>query len=202
MAQCLVNERPAILDFRPETWGELLSGLDRALGAERRVVTAVRFDGVDQPSFREPAAAGAALSAIAQIDVEAEDAAALVAAALDAAADSVPALVRGTVDTAAALRADAATGSADLAALFTALQSLVALTHAAAHAARVSLGGRDVDGGVRAACRHIETALERVVQRQIEGDAGRVADALESDLVPAVAGWNDVLAPIREGVAA
>lgn len=202
MAQCLVNERPTVLDFRPETWGELLRGLDRTLGAERRVVTAVRFDGVDQPSFREPAVALAALSGIARIDVDAEDATALVAAALDAAADSVPALVRGTADTAAALRADAAAGSADLAALFTALHSLVALTHAAAYAARVSLGGRDVDAGVHAACRGIEAALERVVQHQISGDATRVADALESDLAPAVASWNDVLAPIREGVAA
>lgn len=202
MAQCLVNERPATLDFRPETWGEMLSGLDRALGGERRVVTAVRFDGVDQPSFRDRATAGVALSSIARIDIDAEEAAALVLAAVDAAADSLPALVGGAHATAESLRLGEADAHAQLASLLTALQSLVALTDAAAYAARVSLGGRPLHDGVGEACRAIERALEVLVGQQQGSDAGGVADTLERDLVPAIAAWSDVLAPIREGVAA
>ena len=45
-------------EFRPETWGDLLERLDRTLVADGRVVTAVRFDGVDQPSFRDAELAG------------------------------------------------------------------------------------------------------------------------------------------------
>ena len=37
-----------------KTWGQLLDALEQGVGTERVVVTAVRFAGVDQPSFREP----------------------------------------------------------------------------------------------------------------------------------------------------
>lgn len=202
MAQCLVNEQPRTFDFLRETWGQLLGDLDRALGAERRVVTAVRFDGVDQPSFRDPAAAGAPLSRIARIDVDAEDATALVLAAVDAAADSVPSLVSGALDTAAALRADGGGAAPQLVMLLTALQSLVALTNAAAQAARVSLGGRESGPQVARACLPVEMALERLMQQQMDGDADGAAAVIEDALVPAIAAWSDVLAPIRQGVAA
>jgi hypothetical protein len=68
MVDCLVNDIPERFDFLPETWGALLAGLDRRISAGRRVVTAVRFDGVDQPSFRHPDLAGVALERIARID--------------------------------------------------------------------------------------------------------------------------------------
>jgi len=34
-----------------KTWGQLLNALEQGVDAERAVVTAVRFGGVDQPSF-------------------------------------------------------------------------------------------------------------------------------------------------------
>jgi hypothetical protein len=200
MAHCLVNDTPAELDFRPETWGDLLAGLDRRLAADGRVVTAVRFDGVDQPSYRAPAATGTPLAAVARIDVEAEEAASLVRAAVDAAADSLPALVRDAGEVAAALRSGARDSAQQLTALVAALQSLVALTAAAAYAARLSLTTDEAgEDRVRAACDGVAAALEGLIARQEQGDPAGVGDAIDAQLVPAIASWGDVLAPIRNG---
>ncbi len=152
MAHCLVNDTPETFEFSPETWGQLLDSLDRTLVADRRVVTAVRFDGVDQPTFRSPELAAADLGRIGQVEVEAEDAAALLGAAVAAADDSLPGLVNGVRTTAASLRAGAPEAQTGLVALVAAVQSLVALTAAAATAANVSLGagaGTAAGGGGR-----------------------------------------------------
>jgi hypothetical protein len=200
MAHCLVNDTPAVLDFRPDTWGDLLDGLDRQLAAGGRVVTAVRFDGVELPSFRESAAAGTLLDAIARIDVEAEDAAALVRAAVDSAADSLPALVRGAGEAAAALRTGTPDAADQLVALVAAMQSLVALTAAAAYAARLSLAtDAATEGRVNDACGAVASALEALIARHADGNAASLADAIDGQLAPAIGAWGDVLAPIRIG---
>lgn len=199
MAHCLVNDTPETLNFSPETWGQLLETLDRSLVADRRVVTAVRFDGVDQPSFRSGDLAAAELSRIARVDIDAEDAAALLSAAVTAAADSLPGLVTGVRLTAAALRAGASHAHTDLVALVAAVQSLVALTAAAATAANLSVG--EAPGAspvIVAACSGLEAALRGLVTHQANEHWTALADALDAVLAPAIARWHDVLEPIRE----
>ena len=198
MADCLVNDIAETPDFLPETWGALLAWLDRRVGAGRQVVTAVRFDGVDQPSFRHPELAGLTLDRIARIDVDAEDAGALLRATVDAASDSLPDLVAGIGETAAALRGDALDAQGQIVALVAALQSLMTLTVAAGAAADVSCGADPrAEAIMRSACARIETALVTLVARQTDGDTRAVADALDQHLAPAVAGWTDVLTPLR-----
>ncbi len=199
MAHCLVNDTLEHFDFRPETWGQVLSTLDRRLGAERRVVTAVRFDGVDQPSFRDGHLAAADLAQIARVDIDVEHAAALLAAAVDAAGESLPNLVTGVGMTAAALRTGASDAQTQLVALVTAVQSLVALTAAAATAANLSVGApHGIATPVVAACASLEKALNGLVAHQAAGHWTALADALDADLAPAIASWHDVLEPIRE----
>lgn len=203
MDQLTVNNQPEPLETRPETWGALLAALDRRLAADRRVVTAVRFDGVDQPSFRDAALGPTPLSGIAHVDIEGEDALALLRGAVDAAADSLPDLVRGVRLTAAALRAGAPGAPQDLGALIVALQSLMTLTAAAATAAEASLGGDAAsEAALAGGCGRIERALSSLVALQGAGQPAAVADALDTELAPAVAGWSDVLAPIRLRAAA
>lgn len=198
MADCLVNDIAETPDFLPETWGALLAWLDRRVGAGRQVVTAVRFDGVDQPSFRHPELAGLPLDRIARIDVDAEDAGALLRATVDAASDSLPDLVAGIGETAAALRGDALDAQGQIVALVAALQSLMTLTVAAGAAADVSCGADPrAEAIMRGACARIEAALVTLVARQTDGDTRAVADALDQHLAPAVAGWTDVLTPLR-----
>ena len=186
MARCLVNERPELTEIRPETWEGLLEALDARLAADRLVVTAVRFDGVDQPSFREPAVGATPLDGIAQVDIDAEDAVGLLRAAVDAAADSLPELVTGVRLTAAAVRAGAPDAQTQLGALVVALQSLMQLTAAA----------------LTEGCGRIAKALEGLAPLQAGAQWAALADALDTHLVPAVAGWSDVLTPIRLRAAA
>ena len=199
MAHCLVNDTLEPFDFSPETWGQVLASLDRTLAAERRVVTAVRFDGVDQPSFRSQDLAAADLAQVARVDIDVEDAAALLFAAVDAAGESLPSLVTGVGMTAAALRTGASDAQSQLVTLVTAVQSLVTLTAAAATAAHLSMGeAPGADATVVAACGGLETALTGLVAHQADGRWTALADALDADLAPAIAGWHDVLEPIRE----
>lgn len=203
MARCLVNERPELTEIRPETWKGLLEALDARLAADRLVVTAVRFDGVDQPSFREPAVGATPLDGIAQVDIDAEDAVGLLRAAVDAAADSLPELVTGVRLTAAAVRAGAPDAQTQLGALVVALQSLMQLTAAALTAAQMSLGAdASSDAALTEGCGRIAKALEGLAPLQAGAQWAALADALDTHLVPAVAGWSDVLTPIRLRAAA
>lgn len=203
MARCLVNEQLELTEIRPKTWEGLLEALDTRLAAERRVVTAVRFDGVDQPSFREPALGATSLDTVARVDIDAEDAVDLLRAAVDAAADSLPELVTGVRLTAAAVRAGAPDASTQLGALVVALQSLMQLTAAALTAAQMSLGAdASSDAALTDGCGRIAAALERLAALQAAERWPALADALDTHLAPAVAGWNDVLTPIRLRAAA
>lgn len=203
MVECAVNDVAESLEFRPETWGALLRHLDRRLAGEGRVVTAVRFDGVDQPSFRDGDMSDLALGTIARIDVDADDAVALLRAAVEAASDSLPELVAGVGSTAAALRRRTPDALRQLGTLVVALQSLVTLTAAAGTAADLSFGVDPLaDAAVHGACAQVESALGALVEHQAGADWDALADALDRHLAPAVAGWSDVLAPIRMRAAA
>lgn len=203
MTHCLVNDMPESLEFRPNTWGDLLDRLDARLAIDRRVVTAVRFDGVDQPSFREPDVTAVVLADVARVDVDAEEASVLLMASLDAATDSLPALVTGVRVTAAALRSDAPDAHGHLAAVVAALHSLVALTMATAVAADLARGTScGADPQLSDAGAALGTVLTTLIEQQTRGDAAAVAETLDLHLAPLVAGWSDVLAPMRLGVAA
>lgn len=198
MTECLVNDAPLAVDFRPETWGELLAQLDRALGLERRVVTAVRFDGVDEPSFRAPALGGRELAPVARIDIEAVEAGRLVHEAVCAAEESLPALAEGARATARAIRDGAADAPQQLVALVGAIQSLIALTNAAAGAARAARPEAPPDDAVALHCRGIESALAALVERHGASDWGGLADTLDGPLAAAVLEWRTVLGAIEE----
>ncbi len=202
MTECLVNDVPIPVEIRRETWGELLDALDRSLGREHRVVTAVRFDGVDEPSFRGPAQAVRRLQPVAVIAVDAVEASRLLDDALAAASGSLPSLADGARVTAAAYRRDAGDAHPQLASLMAAIQSLVALTSATAAAARVSRGdARSSAAAARPVCPSVEAAVATLIERHSRDDWPGVADALEHDLAAAVLDWRQVLDAIRQEAA-
>lgn len=199
MTECLVNDAPLVGDFRPETWGELLAQLDRALGLERRVVTAVRFDGVDEPSFRGPALSGRQLAPVARIDIEAVEATRLVDEALQAAGASLPSLAAGARAAATAFRTGAAEAPQQLIALVGAVQSLVALTTAAATAARAArTPAADEPAAVGLHCRGVESALSALIERHQLGDWAGLAEVLDGPLAASMLEWRAVLQAIEE----
>jgi hypothetical protein len=54
----------------PGYWGELLRDLDHAAEGRGQVVTAVRFDGVDRPTCRQPAQIGRGLGGVTPIELD------------------------------------------------------------------------------------------------------------------------------------
>lgn len=199
MTECLVNDAPVAVDFRPETWGDLLVQLDRALGRDRRVVTAVRFDGVDEPSFRAEAQTRRALAPVTRIDIEAIEAPSLLAEALATATESLPALAEGARQTAAAYRGGAADAHLQLTALVAAIHSLIALTTAAANAAKAAQGGKAAaDCAVALHCHGVESALTALIEQHTAADWGGLADTLDGALAAAVLDWRTVLRAIQE----
>jgi hypothetical protein len=53
MPECLVDAIATPIDFILRKWREALDLLDQRHFSERRAVAVVRFEGVNQPSFRE-----------------------------------------------------------------------------------------------------------------------------------------------------
>ena len=197
MTDCRVNDTPTTGDLRPETWGDLLESLEPALERDRRVVTAVRFDGVDQPSFRDPVLRQQALAGVARVEVEAPPAAVLLDETLTAARESLAPLAAAARRTARACRLGDPRGGGELHALTQAVQSLVVLTNAAAAVARVCVSDRVTAPVSSEVCQELERALVRLVAAQTAGDPERVGLGLE-DLAVALDRWHVVLAAIQE----
>jgi hypothetical protein len=198
MAECLVNEARTNFENSPETWGDLLDRVDRSLVADGRVVTAVRFDGVDQPSFRAVDLAAVTLGTIARVDIDAVDAAALLCGTLDTARESLPSLALGARQAAEAFRAGPL-GDAhqQLASLVQAVQSLITLTAAMANVADASLGApAAATAAAGRACREIEQALQGLIAQQTSRDWDALGLALDG-LARSIASWDDVLDVIR-----
>lgn len=112
----------------PERWGELLDLFQRGEGPSRRIVTAVRFDGVAVPTFREPAALERGLCDIGSIEVETSFDQ-LLRESAQAAFESVAPLQRAVGRIAASLCGHAQkTARRDLATLIAALKGLTMVT--------------------------------------------------------------------------
>ena len=89
MTECLLDRTPQIFDAVPETWGELLETLDDRARSAHRVVTAVRFEGVDQPSYRDDGMRARSLADLARVEVETSESDDLLGETIAMARDSV-----------------------------------------------------------------------------------------------------------------
>ena len=204
MAECLVNGEPKSLEFGPKTWGNLLDEVDIDSAGQRLAVTAVRFDGVDQPSFRRADVLDRDLAGIESIEIEAVDRQQLLRATLGQAGSSLPVLAASACRAANAFRGrDLENAQTQLTSLVEAVRTLTILTVASATAAGTELedlacgvgSGADVLGGVG-------VALDAMVQWQRGRDWPAVADALENDLAPALLQWGVVFDAMHERCAA
>jgi len=205
MPECLVNNVPALADSGLQTWGELLTALDGQLARERRIVTATRFDGVDQPSFRDAPLASRPLSSIGRIEIDAPESAALLGETLTMARESLPVLASSARQAAATFRS----GNVDaarrhLVSLVEAVRTLMALTDASATAARVDLASAQAGTSTHVAQLFdgMTRAVEALITSEIKEDWTAVANGLEHDFAEAITRWCGVLDVIAEGGAA
>jgi hypothetical protein len=188
MARLLLNGEAHSQEIAHKTWDELLAWADLTAAAQGLLVTAVRLDGVDEPSFRESTLAGQPLDAVDVIEVDAATPASLVAESLDEARTGLEGLRAHATDVARRFRGNRlAQANAGLAELTQGLGTLVTLVEAVTGAMGIRIDHVLLDG--RPAFALIEDLgqpLTDLTGAQQQQDWVTVADILEFDLEPAL----------------
>jgi hypothetical protein len=175
----------------PEKWGDLLDLLETGEGLTRRVVTAVRFDGVAVPTFRAASALGQELRGLGPIEVEATTVDALVRECARAALDSTAPLKSAVIRIVSGLRGgDTTAAQRELGQLTSALHALTSVTAMLADASRAGSASRP---DVAQLVQRLTTVVDAIIAGQTDHDAGAVADALAAQLLPALQDWSVVL---------
>jgi len=204
MVDLVVDGELKAADSGLKTWGNLLDELDVDAAGDRRAVTAVRFDGVDEPSFRRADLLETPLTDLRAIDIETVDRTQLLRATLGQAGSSLAVLAASACSAANAFRrADLSSANEQLTSLVEAVRTLTILTVASATASGTELedlacgvgSGADVLGGVG-------VVLDTMSLWQTGRDWPAVADVLEHDLAPAILQWGVVFDAMHERCAA
>jgi hypothetical protein len=195
MPECVVDGIPTPVDSTLKTWGEVLDVVDQRLSSLGRAVTAVRFDGVDQPSFREADVALQPPPDGCRLEIDSVELSTLLRETMVVAESGLAVLVGGSRRVATAFRGpDIVDANQQLAELLEAVRNLTTLTGAISQVGRFDLA--TLSAGSSTAERAIEavaSALGTLVARQQAEDWQAVATGLEDEMAPALAGWRDLL---------
>jgi hypothetical protein len=199
MTECVVDSTSEPVDSLLETWGELLETLDFELESTNRVVTAVRFEGVDQPSYRADEVRGRALAGLAHVEVESAEAGELLRSTIMTARDSVAVLSTSAIDVADTYRGlNIKAAHIRFAELADTIRQLTLLTAAVSAAGVIDLG--TLTCGTQSASQIIDgvgISLQRLLVWQEARDWVGAADCLEFDLAPALDRWSTVFDAIQ-----
>jgi hypothetical protein len=198
MSICTLNGSEHEAGSGLETWGQLLAVLEQGDGPGRPVVTAVRFAGVDQPTFREPEILALGLSEAAPVVVEASAVGELVASARDAMLNGVETLTAVAQETAHAFRLhDLPRANAGLIDFVTTFRLVTMLTSAMTSpdgpAAVDELNVQDKD-----LLEQLRVSLEALLAFNQNEDWISVADILEYEIAETLPRWGTILKQGRE----
>lgn len=190
MPRLLVNDEVQILGNAHETWEELLAWADRFSAERGLLVTAIRLDGVDRPSFRKVALSDRRLRAAAVIEIEASTPASLLTESLNEALSGVAGLRTHARDVACHFRdSRLASASTGLAELTQGLGTLVTLVDAVSAAMGISIERVTLDGRAAVSLiEELEQPLAELTEAQKQRNWVAMADILEFDLEPAISG--------------
>jgi hypothetical protein len=202
MPTVFLNGQP-LTGSEAATWGALLDVVDARTAPTGEIVAGVRFDGVDEPGFREEAVLVRCLGSDTIVEIETQTPQALLGGVLEEASSSLGAIEQACRDLAGGFRGIDVEGPArGLGQLAESLMNLVTLVSAAAEAAHVKLDELSVDGQpVAPTIKAIDTALEPLLEASRERDWVTVADILEHDLAPALPRLAPVIAALHEAIA-
>ncbi|BCS33501.1 hypothetical protein TBR22_A27280 [Luteitalea sp. TBR-22] len=180
----------------PITVDAVLSAVEPVLAQGKRIVTAVRINGVDEPAFRESGVLERVLHDADALDVDTTPAGEMAASALGDALRYLPELSQEARGLATTLRgASAQEAGPQLAPLADNLALLAALVHTADLWARqAGLAPTDWLGDDVAEIDRVAAVLTGAAE---SADWVAVADALEHDLTTALASWQVRLAEGR-----
>jgi hypothetical protein len=184
------------------TWGDLLEFLDRDLSPKGEVVTEARLNGVEQPTFREPAVTRLALADIDLVEVEAARPSALAARSLGEAVVALSTLQDATRQIAHAFRGnDLASANQGLSGLADGLRMLAALVGAVSLGLRMDVHDLPDEQSVNSTIVDLGMHVEALITAQRNQDWVALADTLQYDVEPALEKWRPVLDSLLESVA-
>jgi hypothetical protein len=188
MARLLLNGEARTPETPYKSWEELLAWADRTSADLGLLVTAVRLDGVDEPSFRQPGLAARPLETVDVIEIDAATPASLVAESLDDALAGLEGLRTHAADVARRFRGNRlAQANAGLAELTQGLGTLVTLVEAVSGAMGIPIDTVVLDGRPAfAVIEDLGQPLTELTDAQQQQDWVTVADILEFDLEPAI----------------
>ena len=199
MATVLVNGTAFVPKTPMPSWGPLLNAVDRHIEPSGDIVAAVRFDGVDEPGFRDVAVLGLVLGSELIVEIDTMPPAQLLAGVLDEASRSLPALAASACALADALRgAQVDHAARSLGQLAESLSNLVQLVAASAAARGVGLDAlRTTEGPALPILRALDAHLTPLLEAQQAGDWITVADILEYDIAPLMPRFEAVVDALR-----
>jgi hypothetical protein len=189
----LLNSKPCLHPAGLETWGDWLDLLDRDAPRSGQIVTAVRFDGVDEPAFRAGSIRGRRLSEYESIEARTGTERTLLADTLHEAGEMVSALAAAARAVGGTFRhADLSDAHASLPQLIDGIRGLVALGDQCAAALRVPraamvCSGVPFDDWMGEFGRRLAVLIDA----QEREDWLTVADSLEYEIAPALDEWRD-----------
>jgi hypothetical protein len=202
MTRLILNDSELPMAIVPACWGELLTGLEQSANQRGEVVTAVRFDGVDEPTFGQPAQSARALNDVALIELETATPADLLDDALEQGALAAEALSTAAGEIGTAFRGtDVAGANLRMSEFANGILSIVWILNTAAAARGVSLALMESNGrAMSAQLSELTGQLIAIVEAQQAEDWLTVADILEYDFKPALRAWQPVFEGLRPAI--
>lgn len=199
MTTVLLNGTAFLPPAPAPSWGPLLDAVDSHVAPTGEIVAAVRFDGVDEPGFRDAAVLSLVLGHELIVEIDTLHPRELLGRVLDEASAALPALAASCAELAAVLRGvqveSAVRGLGQLAQSLANLVQLVAVSATARGVALETL--QTADGPALPLLRALDTQLVPLLEAQRAGDWITVADVLEYDIAPLMPRFDAVLDALR-----
>ena len=195
MTQVVINGAERSNEANHKTWGELLAAVDRELTGSGQVVTAIRFDDVETPTYREANQLDRPLDGFRQVEIETAPPAALLRQGLSEAVGALETLSASAARIGLDFRGhDVAGANKELVSLAQSLGTLVTLIGVVGQALNVNFDTLAVSGA-KATALFEETGnqIGEMVEAQRNKDWIAVADTLEYDVSPMLVRWRDLL---------
>jgi hypothetical protein len=189
MARLLVSDRECSVDPGLTTWGDLLGHLERTLSDSGEVVTSARFDGSEEPAFRDPLLAGRPLSDVGVVEVEASSPVQLLGRTLAEARGAMPEFRVACRQLADQFRGhDIRRANQWLLEFSQGIGAILAIVRTAGHAMGTPFDTLAVgDHTAQAVLQQFGTHLAALVSAEETLDWLTVADILEYDIEPSTA---------------
>jgi hypothetical protein len=202
MQRLVVNGSEWTIENLPDSWGKLLEQVDVTAAAGGEVVTAVRFDGIDQPAFRHALLGECPLDHVNSIEIETAARRELIEAALEHGSTSADVLTVAAREVGTMFRrGDLADAHQRLVQFAEGIRTLVVLIGVVEAALGVSAEELDANGrSISDEVTDLMAQLEDVTAAQQAHDWLAIADILEYAFPPMLDYWRSLLEGLRSGV--